>query len=67
VTYDFGTPGTTRVSFEDVLGGGDMDYDDYIFTFRSVTAIPEPETNVLMLAGLMAVAWLSRRRKRAQL
>jgi hypothetical protein len=63
VTYDFGTPGTTRVSFEDVLGGGDMDYDDYIFTFRSVTAIPEPATNVLMLAGLMAVAWLSRRRK----
>jgi len=66
VTYDFGTPGTTLVSFEDILGGGDQDYNDYVFTFRSVTAVPEPETNVLMLAGLMAVAWLSRRRKRTR-
>ena len=63
VTYNFGTPGTTRVSFEDVFGGGDKDYDDYVFTFRSVTAVPEPATNVLMLAGLVAVGWLSRRRK----
>jgi len=63
VTYNFGTPGTTRVSFEDVFGGGDQDYNDYIFTFRSVTAVPEPATNVLMLAGLVAVGWLSRRRK----
>ena len=63
VTYDFLTPGTTLVSFEDVLGGGDKDYNDFIFAFKSVTAVPEPETNVLMLAGLMAVAWLARRRK----
>jgi hypothetical protein len=63
VTYNAGTPGTTLVAFEDILGGGDKDYNDYIFSFRSVTAVPEPETSVLMLAGLMAVAWLSRRRK----
>jgi hypothetical protein len=63
VTYDSGTPGNTLVGFEDILGGGDRDYDDYIFSFKRVTAVPEPETNVLMLAGLMAVAWLARRRK----
>ena len=67
VTYNFGAPGTTRVGFEDILGGGDLDYNDYIFSFRSVAAVPEPETNVLMLAGLMAVAWLARRRRSARL
>ena len=66
VTYNFGSPGNTLVAFEDKLGGGDKDYNDYIFSFRSVTAVPEPETNVLMLAGLMAVAWLARRRKSAR-
>jgi len=63
VTYNAGSPGRTLVGFEDILGGGDKDYNDYIFSFKSVTAVPEPETNVLMLAGLMAVAWLARRRK----
>jgi hypothetical protein len=63
VTYNAGMPGRTVVSFEDILGGGDKDYNDYIFSFRSVTAVPEPETGVLMLAGLMAVTWLARRRK----
>ena len=28
-----------------------------------VTPVPEPETYSLMLAGLAAVGWLSRRRK----
>ena len=63
VTYNAGMPGRTVVSFEDILGGGDKDYNDYIFSFKSVTAVPEPETSVLMLAGLMAVGWLARRRK----
>jgi hypothetical protein len=63
VTYNYLTPGNTLVAFEDKLGGGDKDYNDYIFSFKSVTAVPEPETSVLMLAGLMAVAWLARRRK----
>jgi len=63
VTYNYLTPGTTLVSFEDILGGGDKDYNDFVFSFRSVSLAPEPETNVLMLAGLMAVAWLARRRK----
>jgi hypothetical protein len=65
VTYNSGSPGNTLVSFEDILGGGDMDFNDYIFSFKSVTAVPEPETYVLMLAGLMAIARLARRRKSA--
>jgi hypothetical protein len=63
VTYNYLTPGNTLVAFEDILGGGDKDYNDYVFSFKSVTAIPEPESSMLMLAGLMAVAWLARRRK----
>ena len=63
VTYNYLTPGNTRVAFEDILGGGDKDYNDFVFTFKSVTAVPEPQTYVLMLAGLMAVARLARRRK----
>ena len=57
----------TRIIREIVVaaraGGGDKDYNDFVFSFRSDSLAPEPETNVLMLAGLMAVAWLSRRRK----
>lgn len=68
--YDYlGTPGLTFVGFEDLFGGGDRDYNDLQFTFsnlRDVPAIPEPETYVLMLAGLGALGWLGRRRKPAR-
>jgi hypothetical protein len=42
----------------------DGDYDDFIVGLK-VTAVPEPETYALMLAGLGAVGFLSRRRRRA--
>jgi len=42
----------------------DGDYDDFIVGLK-VTAVPEPETYALMLAGLGAVGFLARRRRRA--
>jgi hypothetical protein len=41
----------------------DGDYDDFIVGLK-VVAVPEPETYALMLAGLGAVGFLARRRRR---
>ena len=69
MTYDFLEPGRTRVGFEDIFGGGDLDFNDHLFSFtniRAVNAVPEPETYALMLAGLGVVGWAARRRKAAR-
>jgi hypothetical protein len=42
----------------------DGDYDDFIVGVK-VNAVPEPETYALMLAGLGAVGFLARRRRRS--
>ena len=34
--YESGQPGHTAMGFEDTLGGGDKDFDDFIFEFWSV-------------------------------
>lgn len=51
--------GVYDVGFEDILGGGDFDYNDNIFRFSGV--IPTPGTAALGALGLMLV----NRRKRA--
>jgi len=46
------------------LWGGDVSYGGTIVsTAASVSPIPEPQTYALMLAGLGAIAWISRRRR----
>lgn len=59
--------GRTYVSFEDIVGGGDKDYNDHMFSFTnvSVTAVPEPSTIALMLAGMGVIGFLGARRRKA--
>ncbi len=48
------------VGFEDILGGGDLDYDDNTFVFTNVLSadpIPEPVSIVLVGVGLAGLIW----------
>lgn len=52
------------IGFEDILGGGDRDYDDVIYAVRGVTAVPEPLTMTLLATGLAGMGVVRRRSKK---
>ena len=59
VDYYF-TPTQTYVGFEDLLGGGDRDFDDLEFLFTNVggggiRSIPEPSTLMIMSLALLGL------------
>jgi len=61
------TPFTLGGAYDLIIGFNDgmrvdADYDDMVIGLR-VTAIPEPETYALLLAGLGAVGFIARRRQ----
>lgn len=62
------TPYTLGGAYDLILGFNDglkvdADYDDMVIGLR-VTPVPEPETFALMLAGLGAIGFIGRRRKK---
>ncbi|MEM1154803.1 MAG: DUF4114 domain-containing protein [Pseudomonadota bacterium] len=60
----------TTVGFEDLYGGGDEDYNDFMFSLTNVVdpelpsdqAVPTPSVLLLMLAGLTTLCLQRRRR-----
>lgn len=60
---------TITVGFEDILFGGDKDYNDLVFSLNNVYAAPtqvtpvsEPETYAMLVMGLGLMGWASQRR-----
>ena len=69
IAHDDVTPGGPQlaiVGFEDIFGGGDLDYNDHIFSFFPVIiTTPNPGALVLVGVGLLGFAvadWKRRRR-----
>ena len=58
------TSGEYILAFEDLYGGGDKDYDDFVVMVESVVPVPEPSTLILLGSGLLGFGAIGLRRKK---
>jgi hypothetical protein len=49
------------LAWEDLAGGGDRDYQDFVAVVQDVTPVPLPTPVVLLMSGLIGLAGVSRR------
>lgn len=49
------------LAWEDLLGGGDGDYQDFVAVVQDITPVPLPTAVWLMMSGLVGLAGVSRR------
>ena len=59
-------PAGTYVAFEDLNGGGDLNYFDETFVFTNVAttpSVPEPANMALLVGGLGLLGFMARRRR----
>jgi hypothetical protein len=67
--YELNPNNTVTMGFEDILYGGDKDYDDIVFTLSNVkladgavAAVPEAQSYSMLLAGLFLFGVAKRRK-----
>jgi Domain of unknown function (DUF4114) len=54
--------GEYLMAWEDLFGGGDRDYQDFVATLQDVTPVPLPTALWLLASGLIGFAGVARRR-----
>lgn len=55
------TPNDYILAWEDLLGGGDRDYQDFMVVVQDITPVPLPTAAWLLVSGLIGLAGVSRR------
>ncbi|TAD74950.1 MAG: DUF4114 domain-containing protein [Oscillatoriales cyanobacterium] len=67
IAYDLGG-GWTLMGFEDIVGGGDLDFNDTVFVVRGVAGdkVSTPEPSIMLSLGAAAAMGLMSSRRRRQ-